>query len=252
MKKTLVSIIVMSVVLSLSLTGVYGEVELKTYEVSEAVELARITDRQIVILVMSEGCTSCQEFKKKTLSDDRLRGFLNKHFIVSRLVLGSDSGKKKFKFPGGVDLGVQDMFDFLGMEYVPYSLFVYPDLSGRPLFFSGSMSPELYVKYLEYFSRWDRSSFSFVEYVKGISEKREGDFFNYRKNLKKISREEFSAIKDSKLGFKILESSEETKGLEGTGEVVLDFDSSKEAEELAEKILERGEVEKVYVVSSQK
>lgn len=254
MKKVVLLLVVFGITFSFCSVGVTKEIKLKKYQPSEAVKLAQLTDRQIVILVVAEGCSACSEFKKETLTDDGLQKLLNTHFIFSEIVLGSgsSSGEKKFSFPDGAELDVGDISDFLAFEYVPYSLFLYPDLSGRPLFFWGTVRPQLYIDYLTYFSRWDRTSFSFIDFVKGVSEKESGSFYNYRRELKKISGEDLSSIESSQLGFKVLSSPVGKGGLEGVNEVVLDFESIENAKNYAHEILDRGAAEKVYVVESEK
>ena len=252
MKKYIIIVLALSLLLFVCFVSYSQNLELKKYPSSKAVELAGITDRQIVILVTAKGCSGCQSFKDDTLSDSGVIKTLNDHFIVSDVVLGGDSSPadNKFNFPEGTELAIGDMSDFLGLQYVPYSLFLYPDLSGRPLFFFGALRPRLYQDYLEYFSRWDRTSFSFVKYIKGISEEKDCEYFNYREEIKKISQEEFSFIEDSKLEFKVLRSPAEERELESLNEVILNFSSPEEAESYARTILDRCLVKKVFLVDS--
>jgi len=77
------------IIVFLSYGGEYDDVDLKI-DFEEAVEMGKIENKPVMVLITSTRCKWCKKFKKKTLSNDKIINRLNDKFSVVEVTRKKD------------------------------------------------------------------------------------------------------------------------------------------------------------------
>jgi len=73
----------------LSYGGEYDDIDLKV-DFEEAVDIGKVENKPIMVLITSKRCKWCKKFKKRTLSDDKIINRLNDKFEVVEVTRKKD------------------------------------------------------------------------------------------------------------------------------------------------------------------
>jgi len=77
----------------LMVTSLYGQTNhnINTYELKEAIELAKSTDKKILIDVYAEWCPYCERMHKNTYTDEAVKKAINDNFYLVKINIESEN-----------------------------------------------------------------------------------------------------------------------------------------------------------------
>lgn len=84
------------ILIFLFVTSLYSSIEMQTnYE--KALKIAKVENKRIYMLIVSDNCRWCKKFENTTLKDKELLNRLNKKYVLLHLSRDKDYIPKKFK-----------------------------------------------------------------------------------------------------------------------------------------------------------
>lgn len=254
----------------------------RNYDLTAAVKLSRILDRQLMFSFVTSDCPHCQTFKEDVLSNPAVKNVLHEHFVFSLISLDKLS---KFTLPEKGEISNYQFASGLGVGGTPSTFFFFPSdpgLSHRGII---GLPGVLECKYLNYYSDTAKELLKLTEFCKegsegeyeaevGImiwalnhigrlspkdvseaadstTEKSKSTFYHFRNKIKEISVEDLHFLESKSVDIPVLSSGFDKALLENAKEVVLNFSDVSSAKDLAEGILSETSVGKVFVVNGQ-
>ncbi|MFB6290251.1 MAG: thioredoxin fold domain-containing protein [Candidatus Bipolaricaulia bacterium] len=237
------------------LTGVYpasgnrarAQEIAKNYPFETALELSRILDRQFIFSFVKKGCPHCQEYKGKILSDPDVKGFLNKHFILSLVPVGKTF---EIELPERGKVTNIQLASGLGAKGTPTTYVFYPPdpgllQEGRGItrFEGPPPDPSSMVDLLERLA-----AESFKKSDKESST--DSSYYNYTPSVKQITKKDFNLLKEVEIGIPIVSEKVALSSLPQAPELIVNISSSDSSKEYSKKIVSETDVKKVFLVES--
>ncbi len=161
----------------LGLNTVVAQEEVKWYSIEEAVQLARVEPRLLVIDVYTDWCGWCKRMDATTFSDPSVAEIMNKHFYPVKLnAEGKEDivlGDRTFKFVDNGRRGYHEIAAIVTKGRLSYPTISYVDDQGKVLEASpGYKTADQFKVYLSYYVEDAYKTKTFQEYYDSLQAER--------------------------------------------------------------------------------
>lgn len=271
MKRSLATILMLLVVLFCVNLAASTATLPRNYDLSTAIQLSRLLDRQLIFTFVSLNCSYCNLFKEEIVSAPEVRKFINDHYVFSLVSFDSSS---MIKLPEKGEVSNYQLASSLGVNGTPTTFIFYPPdpgLSGRGII---GLPGVLDCKYVPQYTDQMNEFLRLPDYcdsasqegnkekrvgimswalkrvaLRGPGDEEEGDtYYNYRRQKKDITRKDFEFLKEHSVDIPVLSGLQDARDLQGQKEAIVVTESNQDGVKVADQILSSTDLRKVYVV----
>ncbi len=165
MKRT---ILVLGIIVA-GLSTALSQTKVKWYSIEEAVKLAAVEPRVLVVDVYTDWCGWCKRMDATTFSDPEIAELLNTHFYPVKLdAEGKEDivlGNRTYKFVDNGRNGYHEVAAIVAKGQLSYPTISYVDANGMVLKAApGYLTPDQFKVYLAFYSGEDYKTRTFEEF----------------------------------------------------------------------------------------